>query len=70
MPTHAPAAPPAYYKATLRVHPDKNPAPGAEEAFKKVGEAYATLSDPVSGALVAPALAADAPPPPARPPYL
>lgn len=29
----------------LRVHPDKNRAPSAQEAFKKVGTAYACLSD-------------------------
>ena len=27
------------------MHPDKNKAPGAEDAFKKVGTAYACLSD-------------------------
>lgn len=36
----------AYRKISLRVHPDKNSAPGADEAFKAVGLAYATLSDP------------------------
>lgn len=35
----------AYRKLALRVHPDKNRAPSAQEAFKKVGTAYATLSD-------------------------
>ncbi len=28
------------------MHPDKNPAPQADDAFKAVGLAYATLSDP------------------------
>ena len=28
------------------LHPDKSDTPSAEEAFKMVGEAYATLSDP------------------------
>eukprot|EP00937_MAST-01D_sp_MAST-1D-sp2_P007169 g7169.t1 len=35
----------AYRKLALKFHPDKNTAPGAEEAFKLVGEAFATLSD-------------------------
>lgn len=28
------------------MHPDKNQAPGAEEAFKKIGQAFSCLSDP------------------------
>jgi DnaJ-class molecular chaperone len=28
------------------VHPDKNKAPSAEKAFKKIGQAYGNLSDP------------------------
>lgn len=30
----------------LKLHPDKNSAPGAEDAFKAVGKAFAVLSDP------------------------
>lgn len=34
----------AYRKLALKFHPDKNHAPGATEAFKKIGNAYAVLS--------------------------
>lgn len=36
----------AYKKKCLRVHPDKNSAPEADEAFKKINAAMACLSDP------------------------
>ncbi|KAK9101977.1 hypothetical protein Sjap_019231 [Stephania japonica] len=35
----------AYRKLSLKVHPDKNKAPGAEEAFKAVSKAFKCLSD-------------------------
>ena len=35
----------AYMKKCLKVHPDKNPAPDADEAFKKINAAMACLSD-------------------------
>ncbi|KAJ4967829.1 hypothetical protein NE237_014530 [Protea cynaroides] len=35
----------AYRKLSLKIHPDKNKAPGSEEAFKKVCKAFKCLSD-------------------------
>ncbi|KAJ8548432.1 hypothetical protein K7X08_032535 [Anisodus acutangulus] len=35
----------AYRRLSLKVHPDKNKAPGAEEAFKMVSKAFQCLSD-------------------------
>ena len=36
----------AYRKKCLKVHPDKNNAPDADEAFKRVNQAMSVLSDP------------------------
>merc|ERR1719471_1948119 len=35
----------AYRKKALKCHPDRNKAPGAEEAFKKLSKAYDCLRD-------------------------
>ncbi|KAK7303781.1 hypothetical protein RJT34_14698 [Clitoria ternatea] len=35
----------AYRKLSLKVHPDKNKAPGSEDAFKKVSKAFKCLSE-------------------------
>ncbi len=36
----------AYKKLAIKFHPDKNRAPNATEAFKKISTAYACLSNP------------------------
>ena len=36
----------SYRKIALKVHPDKNKAPNAEDAFKKISAAYDVLSTP------------------------
>jgi molecular chaperone DnaJ len=36
----------AFRKLALQYHPDRNKAPGAEERFKEIAEAYAVLSEP------------------------
>jgi DnaJ-class molecular chaperone len=36
----------SYRRLALRFHPDKNPAPGAAEVFKRVMAAYACLCNP------------------------
>lgn len=36
----------AYRKKCLKVHPDKNNAPDADEAFKRINQAMSVLSDP------------------------
>jgi len=36
----------AFRKLALQYHPDRNKAPGAEERFKEIAEAYAVLSNP------------------------
>ena len=35
----------AYKKVALKLHPDKNKAPGAEDAFKKLSKAYQCLTN-------------------------
>lgn len=40
----------AFRKLAMQYHPDRNKAPGAEEKFKEIAEAYAVLSDPAKRA--------------------
>ena len=36
----------SYRKLALKYHPDRNRAPSSTNAFQKLGQAYACLSDP------------------------
>jgi len=36
----------AYHRLAMKLHPDRNPAPDAEEKFKEIAKAYAVLIDP------------------------
>jgi len=42
----APAVKRAYQQRALKIHPDKNHAAGAQQAFQRLNEAHNTLSDP------------------------
>ena len=41
----------AYHSLAMKFHPDRNPAPDAEEKFKEIAKAYAVLVDPKKRAL-------------------
>ena len=36
----------AYHKKCLKIHPDKNNSPEADDAFKRINQAMSTLNDP------------------------